>query len=180
MVLKIEISENFICSCGEWFQSSQDKELWNVLLEKAVRFATGYKEIALITIEPKDWSIGNFFPYAKPISVGQNQFLVNESLEISKNSIKELVESEDFQRGLLWLILTNVNTQNDIYSLCNQILRIYQSTNNCSLESLETISLLDDGRSFHWLNAKNNLSELKKIIIDSSHEIGWGISNVNP
>lgn len=172
----LEITSNpgqiFTISFEGYFQDKEQKNNWQQFVKYTVQYAFGNRSVAAITISPMSWSVGYMLPNSGLIRVNQEEYLINHVFDFSADLLTKIIESEDFNRGLLWLIgLTKAEEK----KLMTLIQEINVSSERLSMDG-EILLVLDDGRRLDWLHPKQNIKELQNILKNSAKRLGWEIN----
>lgn len=158
--MQIEISVHrilkFEIRLDEVQESKQKKELYFRLL--SLLFLN--KAVMLVTVEPqKVQSIGYEFERANEVVVDNRKFLINDIKECTSNILTEISKSEEFELGLLLMVLN----RDDLVLNYENILRHISS--KIGMENVPTLTVVceDDGCLFSMYNTKADLDEVKLI-----------------
>jgi hypothetical protein len=81
-----------------------DLKEWDNLLFQTLLFVYYKKPVHLITLSPQKYSLGFEFSNQIQIKVGKDILLANFIESCTEELLKEIVESEEFKRGLLRLV----------------------------------------------------------------------------
>lgn len=122
---------------------------WKVLIDNLL-FVFLNRKVDIITIEPQKHSIGYEIANGERYSSGKNKYLINRGIILTTDLLKLITESEDFERGLLLIILSG-----NPMSIIEHLFKLDES-------SEELIILDDDGKSFNWYNPSSE-SEIKSL-----------------
>ena len=125
--------------------SMEDLKEWNILVMNILLLAKG-QETSLITISPQSYSVGEELGNHQKIKRGKLDYLINWDIALSEDIIHLIVESEEFKRGLLFIILSgNIK---DIFRTIDAIDSV-GSIDFIKLE-VEIIVLEEDGKTLIW------------------------------
>lgn len=151
-------SAAFRCSTESWFQTLEERREWDRLVLDVVMYAFGQRSATFVTISPAEWSIGNSLPRPRNVSRGPRRYLLNEVDECTAALLAQVVESEDFQRGLLWIAASSRNED----ELLAEVARIEAAAVEEPSADRELVLLLDDSRCIHWLSPSRDVEILKR------------------
>ncbi len=127
----------------------EDVKKWKELIDNLLSIFLNRK-VDIITIEPQKYSIGYEIANGEKYSSGKNKYLINRDIILTIDLLKLVTESEDFERGLLLIVLSGNPT-----SIIEHLSKLDES-------SEELIVLDDDGKSFNWYNPSSE-SEIKSL-----------------
>lgn len=122
--------------------SIEDLKDWKSLVDKALLIFLNRK-INLITIQPQKYSIGYEIINHDKSFYKKKAYLINRDILLTKDVLQLISESEDFERGLLLIVLTG------------NPLAVIENINQLDQSDEELIVLDDDGKSFNWYNPAN-------------------------
>jgi hypothetical protein len=127
--------------------SMEDLKEWDTLIMNVLLLAKGQR-ICLITLDPQSNSIGYELGNYQKIKRGRRDHLINWYITLSEDFIHFITESEDFKRGLLFLVLSE--SIKDIFKIIDTI----DSVGSIDFSKLEVeiIVLEDDGKTLAWNN----------------------------
>ena len=130
----------------------KDLKNWK-MLTKSFLFICLHRKVDTITIEPQKYSVGQEIGGCQKYSFGRSKYLINKGIVLSRDLVELLTDSEDFERGLLLIILSG-NSRLVIENL-TQLDRL----------GTELIVLDDDGKSFHWYNpsSESDLNAMREL-----------------
>lgn len=134
------------------FQISMDEENsienlrdWDIRVMKILSLAKD-KKVSLITISPQSYSLGEELGNYQKIKRNKREYLINWNLLFSEDSLCQIAESEEFKRGLLFIVLSENIT--DIFETIDAIDSV--GSLNFSNSVVEIIVLEDDGVTLTW------------------------------
>lgn len=81
-----------------------DLKLWNHIIYNLTKAITNNKSVQLITETPQKYSFGNYLSNPILAKVDKKKYLYNFVQNIDDGLLLEIVESEEFQRGLLRIV----------------------------------------------------------------------------
>jgi len=125
--------------------SIEDLKDWNVKVMKVLLLAKE-KKASLITITPQSYSIGKEFGNYQKIKRNKSEYLLNWNLSFSENSLRLIIESEEFNRGLLFIVLSENIA--DVFETIDAINPV--GTIDLSQLTVEIIVFEDDGETLTW------------------------------
>lgn len=170
IVIRNELRAAFICDIEGWLQSPEEKQHWLHLVTRLAQYAFESRPVTLITLAPVQSSLGYSLGRPDLLRTNRGQFLVNRIEKCSKELLAEIAESEEFQRGLLWLSAVDASDDNQLLSLVMQldVLSAVPST-----PYLEVLLLLDDARRIHWLHPGRDVHTLEAEVLNMTRHFGW-------
>ena len=116
-----------------------------------------------------EWSLGNSLPCARSVSLHGRRYLVNEVDLCSKGMLEDIADSEDFQRGLLWILAPSPNHS----ALLRAVAQIEASVLEVPRADCEMLLLLDDARCIHWLSPNRGTDVLQQELSEKIRAQGW-------
>lgn len=119
------------------------------------------KPALLITIAPeKKYSIGYEFGSFQEVKIDRSKFLVNDVKSCSYSMLAEIIRSEEFTRGLLFLMTKDKNLLENV----EESLRYIQ--NNIGIENLpyETAVCENDGKTLCLYNTTFTKETLLRLV----------------
>jgi hypothetical protein len=119
--------------------SLQDLKTWRVLIRNLL-FIFLNKKVGIITIAPQKYSVDQEIGNGEKYSFGGSKYLINNDIVLDKHIVDLLADSEDFERGLLLIVLSGSPA-----SIIEHLSQLDQS-------KAELIALNADGNSFNWYN----------------------------
>lgn len=125
--------------------SIEDLKDWNVTVMK-VLLLLKEKKGSLITITPQSYSIGEDLGNYQKIKRNKSEYLLNWDVSFSEYSLYLIAQSEEFKRGLLFIVLSENIT--DIFKTIEAINSI--GIIDLSQITVEIIVLEDDGETLFW------------------------------
>lgn len=130
----------------------EDLKNWKMLTKSSLYIFLNRK-VDIITIDPQKYSVGQEIGNCEKYSFGSSKYLINKGIVLSRDLVELLTDSEDFERGLLLIILSG-----------SPKLVIEHLTQLDGLGA-ELIVLEDDGKSFHWYNPlfESDLNAMKDL-----------------
>ena len=164
-----EANDKFFIQVEGWLKSHEEKKHWRSIVRKLVLFAFEGKPATLITISPMEWSIGYEMPEHKVIKTRDIEYLIGNVSICSEDLLTKLVDSADFQRGLLFITEQNIN--NTKYLI--QEIRKYYSDSANSRTTNEILYMQDDGHSVNLINPSININKLTHKIMCVAEILGW-------
>jgi hypothetical protein len=176
-ILNIESSGAvFSCRLEDWLESPNEKHVWQLILTRILQYGFVGRSATLITATPMPWSIGHLLGNAKSLRIDQTEFLITYIRECSLELLADVAESEDFQRGLLWLSALDPTEQAQLAAL---IERVSKTAAHRPEADCEMVMLLDDSRWIHWLYPGRDAKRLGVEVLNMASQFGWPVSGSN-
>jgi hypothetical protein len=173
LVLRDESGAAFSCGVDGWLQSPEEKQQWQHLVTRLVQYAFESRPVTLITVAPMQWSIGYSLPAPHQLRTNRGQFLVNHVELCSNELLAEVGESEEFQRGLLWLSAVGATDEDQVLSI---VMELDLLSPTPSTSNTEVLLLLDDARRIHWLHPGRDVNRLEGELLAMTRRFGWRLS----
>jgi len=124
--------------------SMSELDKWSNALYNILKFALFNKGRAYTwTLYPQDYSLGYEFDFFRVIEVHGQNVLVNSLEKIDDDILSKIVTSEEFDRGLLKIGLSDDWSESDLVAILK---------NDYSSLKIEVIMLEDDGYTLYWYN----------------------------
>lgn len=173
LVLRDESGAAFICGVEGWLQSPEEQQQWQHLVTWLVQYAFESRPLTVITMDPMPWSMGHSLPEPHQLRTNRGQFLVNHVEHCSNELLAEIAESEEFQRGLLWLSALDATDEDQLLSVVMEldVLSPAPSTSNT-----EVLLLLEDARCIYWLHPGRDVNTLEAELLTMTQRFGWRLS----
>jgi hypothetical protein len=124
------------------------------------------KEIAIITLQPQHYSIGYELEGEKELKkIKGKSFLFNKNLSCNSRILLEILQSEEFRRGLLFV----VEGQNmGLDEIAYIIVRYYEEAGLTEFNVNASFYFTErDGNTLCLCNAKSTKEDLSEFLIDS-------------
>lgn len=173
VVVSNELRAAFICGIEGWLQSPEAKQHWLHIVTRLVQYAFESRPVTLITVAPVQSSLGYSLGRPDLLRTNRGQFLVNRIEQCSNELLAEIAESEEFQRGLLWLSAVDGSNDNQLLSLVMQLDVLSAAP---STSYLEVLLFLDDARRIHWLHPGRDVHTLEAELLNMTRHFGWRLS----
>jgi hypothetical protein len=133
---------------------------WESLISKILLLLSEQK-ISLITIDPQLYSIGNELGNSQKVKRNNKYYLINWDIVLSENILHLITESEEFKRGLLFIIISE--KVKDIFNAIDAI-----DFNNLDIElillegdaTILSFYNIDKGREIVINNLLSQISDL--------------------
>jgi hypothetical protein len=145
---------------------------WARVLTRVVDRAYAGRAALAITLSPAPWSFGRTVPGSELARIADADHLLSPVARCSSEFLNELVESEDFQRGLLWL--TSL-AWGDVRS-AERTIRALDITAVEPTCNEETLLCTDDGRALHWIQPGRPLAPVLDELRAFTAARGWNLS----
>jgi hypothetical protein len=166
----IDARGGFKCGFDGWPQTLAEKREWQSLISYMVRYAYLERAAALVTADPAKWSLANSLSEGHTSATKIGRYLVTKIERCSAALIEEIVESEDFQRGLLWMTSTD---DGDAHLWAE--LSFDERGLPLVPGKAEVLALLDDARRVHWIHPGLNVATLEREIRRRIAILGWSM-----
>jgi hypothetical protein len=130
------------------------------------------------------WSIGYSLPAPHLLRTNGGQVLVNHVELCSNELLAEVAESEDFERGLLWLSAVGATDEDQVLSIVMELESIVMKLGLLSpipsTSNTEVLLLLDDAHTIHWLHPGRDVNRLEGELLAMTRRFGWRLSKERP
>jgi len=163
----------FRCGIKGWFETPKEKHEWQYIVIRVLQYAFSSRSATLITASPMEWSLGYTLPKPRNFRVNQNEYLINYIEQCSPELLVEVADSEDFQRGLLWL--SALCTDDEVNAVASALQATIITTGRPTAD-FEVLTLLDDSRWLCWLHPNRDIAELENEVRNIAKEFGWQVS----
>lgn len=165
MNVTIRSSSNYVTCSIPLRSSLPELNKWMDFVQEVLRYASDGKVVYLFTLSPQKYSLGYELGSFEESRVGKEKVLINHFEKLTDPLLLEIINSEEFNRGLLKVILSDgQRTFNDLD---------FVQGNYANVKD-ELITLEDDGSSFYWYNPhlpkdqiEQRLNELKLASVNS-------------
>jgi hypothetical protein len=156
MNIKFNYSEKKVSLSFPINSSLIELNQWNEILYKVLTFAFLDRDIYLITLEPQEYSLGYEFQKLREYHLGKDRFLVNQIDKCLNSQLKEIVISEEFERGLLRIVsISEEKIENVTSNLFSQsIIEEYPK------DEVEIMFLEGDGKIIYWFNPSYEMNDV--------------------
>jgi hypothetical protein len=174
VVVEVSAQDGAAFSCGlrGWVQTAEEKRQWQELVEQVARHAFLSRPATLITVSPMKWSIGHSLPNPRVVRAGAEEYLVNDVSTCSADLLKDIAESEDFRRGLLWVMTPLFGDA----ALPKTLGSIDVTSEMAPASDSEMLILLDDARRIHWLRPHTDLRALVSDVVTYAGTLQWEVA----
>jgi hypothetical protein len=129
---------------------------WNQILHKILIYAFCDQPVHLLTLSPQKYSLGYELEKPEKIKINKKEYLINYCHNFSMNLIQQIIESEEFERGLIKIMSI---TPDKIYTALNLIQVNYDELEKFKYELIE---LEGDGKIFCWVNPHLPINDIEK------------------
>jgi hypothetical protein len=119
------------------------------------------------------WSIGHTLAEPRRLSTSRIECLLNTIKHCSADLLTEIAQSEEFQRGLLWLSALSVREEQQLFSIINQI---DLTSADPPVLDYELLLLLDDARQIYWLHPSKDVKILADEVLNIALRNQWQVS----
>jgi len=143
MKVTISTHDNFIAACIPLQSTLDDLNKWKQFMREVFRFSVEGKKFYLFTLSPQKYSMGYELKPFEELNTGNESVLVNYIDIGTDELITQIVDSEEFERGLLKIVITD--NQRSFENLS------FVSGNYNNITD-ELIACEDDGTSIYWHN----------------------------
>jgi hypothetical protein len=107
MILKIQHDDNKVQILLSPKSSMEDLKEWDILIKSILSIIKGQK-LVLITLNPQSYSLGQDLGNNQKFQRGKKNYLINWNVSLSEDILYLISESEEFKRGLLYLIISTM------------------------------------------------------------------------
>jgi hypothetical protein len=163
MKVAITTRSNYIMWSIPLQSAPDDLNKWREFLCEVLKFSLEGMKFYLFTLSPQKYSLGYELKPFEEFKVGKEKVLINYFERSIDKIISEIVNSEEFERGLLKIIPI------DKQRLFDDL--IFAASDYATIKD-ELITCEDDGTSFYWYNphmpADQIQEKLKKTLLDFS------------
>lgn len=145
---------------------------WHKIVTKFLFYAFLNRPACLITVAPQKWSLGRELTTEPEIIIDSEPYLLAFRDSCSVDLLTDVAESEDFQRGLLWLVSVNKENKAEIVD----VIRAIVDSNfllNIPRISEELLICGSDGNAIYWFNHHQSLLDVIHILAGLAQSAGW-------
>ncbi len=167
-------SRGIAVSTKEILASKEDFLAWGIIKRDLLFYAYLNRPACLITVAPQTWSLGRELTDAPAVFINGKPYLLDFIKSCSAKLLADIATSEDFERGLLWLVSLNIEDKERVYSL---VRTIEASGLNIPSISEETVFCVADGKILWWLNPQRPTHEIIPTLTTSASSVGWSIDS---
>ena len=154
---------------AEIIRSMEDLDTWQSLLRRFLAFAVGDRPCFAITEEPRGWSIGHELGNGRALTIDGKPYLSVFLPSITPSLLDEIVESEDFERGFLWLLFKDEGLEPNLADI-RAAKRHGQSP-----RSAELFRLTGDGQVIDWQYPARDEPAIGAEIEKLAKSAGWQV-----
>jgi hypothetical protein len=140
-------------------------------------FAFLHRSACLITVSPQRWSLGRELNADPEIVIDHKPYLLTFTDSCSAELLADIAESEDFERGLLWLIALDKNHRAEIIELIRTVV-VSDSLLSAPQISQELMRSEGDGSAIHWLNPYQSLHDIASAAAKLAQFVGWSFNTI--
>ena len=141
------------------------------MVTQFLSFAFLHRSACLITVSPQRWSVGRELS-AEEIVIDHKPYLLTFRDSCSAELLAEVSESEDFERGLLWLIALDENYKSEVVDLVRAVVAS-DSFLSVPQISQELMRSGGDGSAIYWLNPDQSLRDIIRTAATLAQSLGW-------
>lgn len=145
-----------------------DVRAWNKLISKTVVFACKDRSFFAITEEPRGWSIGLDLGETREWIFDKKTYKSVYVSEVTRSTLEEIAESEDFERGFLRLAFLPKEKEAALADLMP-----YQRAR--ADVDIELLRRDGDGQIIEWSNPSRTREELGQKLVPLLESAGWQI-----
>lgn len=155
------------------FETHKEKFEWKLIVTRFLHFAFAFRAASLITLSPMQWSIGSSLPAPRYFRNGKTEYLINHIEQCLPEMLDEIADSEDFRRGLLWVMEAYTGEEESVAAIMEEMILAL----GFPTASYELLMLSDDFRWAHWLSPGKDSTEveleIKKLVLDFRWQIRY-------
>lgn len=129
---------------------------WNQILSKILIYAFSDRPAYILTLSPQKYSLGYELEVTNKIKIEKKEFLINYCNILSYSLIQKIIESEEFERGLIKIIPISHDQLEDV------IKSIPVNYNELDKFDYELIEMENDGKMFCWLNPHLPMNDIDR------------------
>lgn len=130
---------------------------WQTFVKECLKFIYLNRMACVITVQPQIWSLGKELPKPREIRVNNILYLISFDVFCSVDLLAEIADSEDFKRGLLWLVSIDTDCQESLHEL---IEAVQISDLKISLIKEEMLICVADGEALWWFNPNRSVHDI--------------------
>ncbi len=132
---------------------------WQKIVTKFLFYAFLNRPACLITVAPQKWSLGRELTTEAEIIIDSEPYLLAFRDSCSADLLTDVAQSEDFQRGLLWLVSLSKENKAEIVDLIRAIVDSNFLLNIPRI-SEELLMCGSDGNAMYWFNHHQPLVDI--------------------
>jgi len=163
MNITLQINDSCVTASVPFQSLPGDLNRWMDFILEVLRFSSEKKRIYLFTLSPQNYSLGYELGSFEESKVHKEKVLINYFEKATDNLLLEIVNSEEFARGLIKVILTD---EKKIFDDLNFVTSDYSHLKD------ELITMEDDGASFYWYNPSLSQDQIKDKLGKLYHSFG--------
>lgn len=142
MKIEVIIKEHGLRLSLDDLHSIEDSTKWGLLIYNILALFQN-KEVSLVTISPQKYSIGLELDNHQRLKRNNREYLMNWNVILTDEILRLIAESEEFERGLLFLILSDsLKSVFDTIDAIDSVGSIYFDN-----LKVQTVILEDDGKT---------------------------------
>jgi hypothetical protein len=144
---------------------------WDEIVRKGLLYAYLNRPACLITVAPQPWSLGRELSDAPARRIDGQSYLLVFVASCSAELLTDVAESEDFKRGLLWLVPFSREDEVRAYDLIHTM----ASSNSLKVPQTdeELLIRVGDGATIWWLNPYKPPGEMILYFRHLAQSVGW-------
>jgi hypothetical protein len=146
MRAKFKIMHNYIQLTIPIGSTLEELIEWNQILYKILIYAFYDKPVFILTLSPQKYSLGYELYLPEKIKIEKKEFLINYCHNLSTSLIQQIIESEEFERGLMKILIISNDQLEDV------IKSIPSNYDDLDKFKYELIELENDGQMLCWIN----------------------------
>ena len=143
-----------------------DVQAWSRLINETVVFACKDRPFFAVTEDPRGWSIDLDLGEAREWTVDKKTYRHVHVSEATCVKLKEIAESEDFERGFLRLLFLPKDRENALAEV------MQDQTGRHGLK-IELLQRDGDGQVIEWFNPSRTRAELADHLAYLLEMTGW-------
>jgi len=143
-----------------------DVGAWSRLIGETVIFACNDRPFFVVTEDPCGWSIDLDLGGTKEWTVDKKTYRHVHVPEATCTKLKEIAESEDFERGFLKLVFLPKDQE-------NTLAEVVQDQTGQDRLKIELLQRDGDGQVIEWFNPSRTRAELAEHLVHLLEITGW-------
>jgi hypothetical protein len=149
---------------------------WRGMWVEILTYVYLARPVYLITVDPQPWSLMREFCDAPTKEIGNHRYLIVFKDHCSERLLRNVAESEDFWRGLLYFSSKYSDELANIYSLAPISTAMPPPLADCR----DVLICVADGNLLWWVNPGRSISELTTFFIDLVSRFAFGFAAEGP
>lgn len=145
MRVEIQSAANYVMGSIPKQSSLNELNKWTEILQEILKYSLDGSKVYMFTLLPQKYSLGYELGSPTEIRTERGKILVNYFEQCTDDQIAKVVNSEEFSRGLLKIVLTDTRKEFDDFTF---------ATGDYSGLKHELVTCEDDGYSFYWYNPR--------------------------